>query len=209
MLSCSMLLVTNICHSVDRYCRGVSLTKIWASLLTKMLTVLHFVGRSLSCLIYSHYTLYPLDVYPFLTFWQRYLSAPCIGHTDATNVTLATFLLHALWACCHIYHLVGLIWTLGILCLVNWDRLGSWLVNNCLVCCLFCLTSWFLQALVLAYNQVVRVACSFCCGWPSRLNTCGFFHCTFVMNVVVLLMLVFFYIGSRPSEILQTTFCAV
>ena len=35
-----------MCHSVDRYCRGVSLTKIWASLLTKMLTVLHFVGHS-------------------------------------------------------------------------------------------------------------------------------------------------------------------
>ena len=66
MLSCSMLLVIHICHSVDRYCREVSLTKIWASLLTKMLTVLHFVGRSFSCLIYPYYTLYPLDVYPFL-----------------------------------------------------------------------------------------------------------------------------------------------
>ena len=53
---------------VDRYCRGVSLTKNWASLLTKMLTVFHFVGRSLSCLIYPYNTLYPLDVHPFLTF---------------------------------------------------------------------------------------------------------------------------------------------
>ena len=57
-----------------------------------------------------------------------------------------TFLLYAHWACYHFYQLVRLIRirTLVILCfkLVKRSKLGSWLVNNCLVCCLFYLTSW-------------------------------------------------------------------
>ena len=64
--------------------------------------------------------------------------------------------------------LVGSIWTLVILCLVRKNRLGSWLVNNCLVCCLFARQADSMQALVFANIQVVRVACSFCCGWPSQ-----------------------------------------
>ena len=48
------------------------------------------------------------------------------------------------------------------------NRLGSWLVNNCLVCCLFARQADSMQALVFANIQVVRVACSFCCGWPSQ-----------------------------------------
>ena len=40
-----------------------------------------------------------------------------------------------------------------------------------------------MQALVFANIQVVRVACSFYCGWPSQTLVVFFFHCIFVMNV--------------------------
>ena len=75
---------------------------------------------------------------------------------------------------CHLFEqLVGSIWTMVILCLVRKNRLGSWLVNNCFVCCLFARQADCMQALVFANIQVatctiVRVACSFCCGWPSQ-----------------------------------------
>ena len=81
MLAYNVLLVIQFCHSVDRYCRGVSLTKIWVSLLTKMLTVVHFVRRGFRIV---HYTLWMYI--PSLSFVQRYLSTPCKGQTDATNV---------------------------------------------------------------------------------------------------------------------------
>ena len=47
---------------------GRSLTKIWASLLAKRLTVLHFVRRSLCCFVYLYYKVYLLGVNLFLTF---------------------------------------------------------------------------------------------------------------------------------------------
>ena len=41
-----------------------------------------------------------------------------------------------------------------------------------------------MQALVFAYIQVVRVACSSCCGWPSQ-------------TLVVFFFFFFFFLGGR------------
>ena len=69
---------------------------------------------------------------------------------------------------------------MGLACSVN--KLSSRLAHNCLVWCLFCLTSCLYADLDVCVHQVLRVACSLCHGWPLHLNTCGFFHCNFVMN---------------------------
>ena len=42
------------------------------------------------------------------------------------------------------------------------------LAGEHLPCCLFARQTDSMQALVFANIQVVRVACSYCCGWPSQ-----------------------------------------
>ena len=57
------------------------------------------------------------------------------------------------------------------------DKLGTRLVNNYLVCCLFCLTGWLYAKLTVCKHPSCEYGVD-----PSRLKTSDVLHCNFVMN---------------------------